>query len=83
MTDHTWANVIIRGAKEDGAMAIIEAINQITASGRANTGSCAVACAQILAQIVVQADPRDAPEVRQGIMSLIDDYAIRLAVEKS
>ena len=83
MTDkHEWANLIIRGAREDGSIAIIDAINKVTASGIANRGSVMVACAQIMAQTIVDAGSENADVIRAAIMTLIDDYAIRLAMEE-
>ena len=80
MNDHLWANLIIQGAREDGAMEIIAMINKISGAGRANRGSVMVACAQMMAQTIIAAGA-DAKEVREGIMTLIDDYATRLATE--
>ena len=80
--DHQWANLIIQGALQEGAMAVIDAVNVLTHSGKANRGSVIVACAQMMAQTIVAANPADAREVRAGIVALIDDYAMRLATEK-
>ena len=62
-------------------MEIITAVNAIVAAGRANRGSVVVAYAQLMAQTIAQSGPDVAPEIRQGIMTLIDDYALRLAME--
>jgi hypothetical protein len=41
-----------------------------------------MACAQLVAQTITAAPPDVAKEVREGIMALIDDYAMRLAMEE-
>lgn len=80
--DHYLANVIIQGARDDQAILVFRAINRLTRYGSMNRGSVMVACAQILAHCITQAEPEIAPEVREGIIGLIDSYAMRLAVEK-
>jgi hypothetical protein len=82
-TDHTWANLVILGATDDGARAVVDAINKLTRAGPTNRACVIVACTQILAQNITQAGPDIAAQVREGIMTLIDDYAARLAMEES
>lgn len=77
-----WATRIREGARGDNDALIIDAINRSVVNHRANNGSVMLACAQILAQTIVNAPPDIAREVRQGIISLIDDYAMRVALEK-
>lgn len=81
MTDHKWADLIIQRARDDDAALVVDAINKLVASRRANNGSVILACAQVLAQTIVNAPPGDAKEVREGIIGLIDDFAMRLAME--
>ena len=69
------------GSHDDETAAIVDAVNMITKAGQANTGSVVIACSQILAQTIARAGPEIAPEVRAGILTLIDDYAMRYAVE--
>lgn len=77
---HYWANVLIAGTNQDEAALVMEAINDLTATRRAKTGAVLIVCAQILAQQIVRAPPLVKTEIRQGIISLIDDYIMRIAV---
>lgn len=81
MTDHSWASVIRSGAKARDAERVIAAVNGLTARGEANAGTVIVACTQILAQCITQAPPDVAAEVRNGIMTLIDDFAMQSAIQ--
>lgn len=83
MTDHRWANTIRQGARDDDAALVVDAINHLTATHRVNNGSVILACTQVMAQTIVNAPPGNAREVREGIISLIDDYAMRVALERS
>jgi hypothetical protein len=79
MTDgRHWANIILAGTNEAGIIATIEAVNKV--STPRNVGSTILACAQILGQVIATAGPDIAPEVRAGIIRLIDDYAMRAAI---
>jgi hypothetical protein len=80
MADDTqWANAILAQANNGGVQRVIAAINREHTS-RADV---IVACVQILGQTVANAprDPVIAGEVRRGIMSLIDGYAMRFATD--
>lgn len=81
MTDHKWANVLMSGIKEEDVAPIIEAVNALTHAQLATRGAVIAACVQILAQTIAMAGPDIAKEMREGIVGLIDDYAMRLAVE--
>lgn len=81
MNNHQWANTILEATKDHEVIAVLDAVNRLTHTHKANRGAVIVACAQMLAQTIVAADPDVAREVREGIMTLIDDYAIRLAVD--
>jgi hypothetical protein len=59
---------------------IIDAINEEAGRHKVSGASVIVALAQVLAQNITDATPDIAQEVRSGIMGLIDDYAIRLAM---
>lgn len=83
MTDHHWANTIRQGARDDDAALVVDAINHLTATRHVNNGSIILACAQVLAQTIVNAPAGNAREVREGIISLIADYAMRVAMERS
>jgi hypothetical protein len=76
-----WANSFRAGSHDDEAAAIVDAVNMITTAGHANVASVVLACSQMLAQTIAHAGPEIAPEVRAAILTLIDDYAMRYAVE--
>jgi hypothetical protein len=82
MADDTqWANVIRAEAHDDRVQRVIEAINRETHMAHAKLADVIVACVQILGQTVANApsDPVIAGEIRRGIMSLIDGYAMQFA----
>jgi hypothetical protein len=59
---------------------IILAINHKTFDRRANNADVIVACAQVLGQSIALAGSKEvATEIRQGIMALIDGYAMEVA----
>lgn len=81
---HRWASVIRRAIRDDAVDLVIKTINGLTGSaGSINNASLMSACAQILAQSITKAPPDIAPEVRAGIMELIDGYAMQDAVSRS
>lgn len=75
-----WANVIRNGSRLDGVMGIILAINEETLAHRANRADVIVACAQILGQSIAPGAPEIAAEMREGIMAMIDGYAMEVAI---
>jgi hypothetical protein len=76
MADDTqWANAILAQANNGGVQRVITAINREHTS-RADV---IVACAQVLGQSIVPSGPVIAGEIRRGIMSLIDGYAMQSA----
>ncbi len=79
--DHRWANLIIRRADDDDAMFLMRAINSATAHG-ISRAAVIVVCAQILAQNITDADPAIAAEMREGVLLMIDDFAMRFATDK-
>ena len=81
MDTRHWVNTIISGARDEGVVAIVAAINAATAARQANAGSVVVACSQVLGQIIARAGPEIAPEIRAAIMGLIDDHAMRAVLE--
>lgn len=81
MTDHQWANALMSGIKEEDVAPIIEAVNALTRAQLVTRGAVIVACVQILAQTIAMAGPDIAKEMRDGIVGLIDDYVLRLAME--
>jgi hypothetical protein len=83
MDDPHWANVIRAGSSDEGVMAVIDALNALSAARRCNIADVLVGCAQMLAQTITFADPEIAKEIRAGIMTLIDGYATRLAIDKT
>lgn len=76
-----WARLLWDGAADAEVIAVIEAINGLTASKRANRAAVMVACAQILAQNVTQAPLDLAAEIRAGVLALIDGFAMQSAVK--
>lgn len=87
MSDHMtygqrWADVIIQGASDRETIAVIQAINAVTAERRANLAAVMVACAQILAQSITNADPDIAGEVRAGVLALVDGFAMQSAIQE-
>jgi hypothetical protein len=75
-----WAAMIRSGAGSGDASAIIDAINRMTAARQAYRGAVMLACAQVLAQSIVEAGPDRAPGIRSGIMALIDGFATQAAI---
>ena len=67
-----WLSVITRGTSDQEIAEVVNAINAASGSGQVSTGALIVACAQVLSQIIVNADPEIRPEVRAGIMATID-----------
>lgn len=76
-----WAKVVRDGSTDRGVVEIILAINRETQAKRANQADVIVACAQILGQSIAPGGPEIASELRQAVMSLIDGYTFRVAVE--
>jgi hypothetical protein len=76
-----WAALVRDGSSERGVTGIITAVNLETKSRGATQGDVIVACAQILGQSIAPGGPHMAVELRQAIMTLIDGYAFRVAVE--
>ena len=79
MANREIANILMNNADDDEIATIIDAIN--TTHGRVNCASIVIACAQTLAQHITAAG-KLAPHMRRGIMTLIDDYATRVATEE-
>lgn len=78
--DHQkWARMIRDGASDRGVGNIIQAVNTATKLEMSNRSDVIVACTQILAQNIA-GDRTIAAEIRLGIMSMIDGYAMRVAV---
>lgn len=75
-----WAQLIRDAASDVDVISVIRAINNVTASYRANRAAVIVACAQILAQDIT-GEPEVAAEIRAGIRSMIDGYAIQVATD--
>jgi hypothetical protein len=78
-----WAKLVQDGSSDRGVMCIITAINDETKAYRANQADVIVACAQILGQSIAPGGPEIASELRQAVMSLIDGYTLRVAVEST
>lgn len=79
---HRWANVIRDMVDDEHAAVVILGINELMVMHRIKRASLIVACAQMLAQEITGADPDIAPEVRRGIMALIDGYAMQDTLTK-
>lgn len=75
-----WAKVIRGGSREAGVMGILMAINEETLAHRANRADVIVACSQILGQSIAPGGPEIAAEMREGIMAMIDGYAMEVAI---
>jgi hypothetical protein len=80
--DQQWAAVIWARAADADIVAVLEVINELTASTKVNQAAVMVACAQILAQSITRAPLDVAGEVRAGILSLIDGLAMQSATEE-
>ena len=77
-----WAKIIRSAAENRQVEKVITAVNIITERRGANRAAVIVACAQILAQSITGgAEDEISHEMRQGIMALIDGFAMRLAVQ--
>lgn len=76
-----WAAIIRRGARDSEIKAVIAALNDLTADRRANQGAVIVACSMVLGQAVVNGGPEIAAEMRAGIASLIEGFAMQVALE--
>lgn len=76
-----WASLVKGGSSERGVKCIIAAINEETGRRRATQADVIVACAQVLGQSIAPGGPEIASELRQAVMSLIDGYTFRVAVE--
>lgn len=75
-----WAKTIRAGSRGDGVERILLAVNLETHTKRANVADVVVACAQMLGQTVSAAGPDIAAEIRQGIMAMIDGYAMEVSL---
>ncbi|HEY4153525.1 MAG TPA: hypothetical protein VGM38_09410 [Pseudolysinimonas sp.] len=75
-----WARAIQNGATELQVRAVICAINRLTGSQRTNGAAVMVACAQILGQSIADAGPDIASEMRAGLLTLVDGFAMQVAV---
>ena len=69
------AQKLLQYAEDKEVSDVIIAINKITLANGANVASISVACCQLLAQIISRSD-QVAAEMRAGIMTLIDGYAM-------
>lgn len=78
---HRWSKMIRDGASDQGVGNILQAVNVATKLEMSNRADVIVACAQILAQNIA-AEPTIAAEIRLGIMSMIDAYAMRIAMHE-
>lgn len=77
-----WADVIRSGANDAGCEAVVAAVNAVTRDRIiANIACVIIALTQILGQVIANANPDIATEVRAGIMRLIDGYAMRAVRE--
>jgi cytochrome c-type biogenesis protein CcmH/NrfF len=74
-----WARVIRDNSRPDGIRHAIQGINRETLLRRANHADVILACAQILGQTIAGSGPDIAAEMRSGIMSMIDGYAMEVA----
>jgi hypothetical protein len=75
-----WAALIRDNSSDLSVIGVILAVNEETRARRANRADVIVACAQILAQNISPANDM-AAEVRQGIMAMIDGFAMQVAVQ--
>lgn len=75
-----WVAAILDGANERDVERFVNAINDITARRKANTGSVIIACARILAQCFAEAPVDVAAELRSDIIPVIDGDATKSAV---
>lgn len=76
-----WAKLVRDGSTDQGVMGVIAAINRETHSHRAKQADVIVACAQVLGQSIAPGGPKIASELRQAVMTMIDGYALQVAVE--
>lgn len=78
--EHRWANLIDDAAIPDQAARVVQVINHLVESRQVSRATVIVACAQILAQTITEAPPDLAGAVRDGVLTLVDDYAVHFAV---
>lgn len=81
-TGQEWARVIQNGATASQVREVIGAINRLTGTHRTNGASVMIACAQILGQSITDAGPEIAAEMRAGLLSLVDGFAMQTAMEE-
>lgn len=74
-----WADAILTGANDEQASLVVDAVNGLP--GGVGRASVILACAQILAQSITNAPPDLAAAVRDGILIMIDDYAMHFALD--
>ena len=74
-----WAALIRNGSRAGSVRRVISAINRETRARQATRADVIVACAQILGQSIAPGGPEIAAEMREGIMSMIDGYAMEVA----
>ncbi len=76
---HAWANKIQKGAAPDGIAVVLAALEELGKSG-VTPSSMIIAFCQVLAQGIVSSG-FVAPQVRGGIIAIIDGYATEIALQ--
>jgi hypothetical protein len=82
MSGNKSGRLILDSAPGREVCVVIDAIDVLTASHQANRGAVTVACAQILAQIII-GQPSMSTVVRAGIVALIDGFAMQAAIQET
>lgn len=82
-TAQEWSRIIRNSATNAEVRAVIEALNELTGSCRASGASVMVACAQILGQSISDSGPEISVEMRAGLLSLVDGFAMQTATLES
>lgn len=75
-----WSQVIQSCATPDGVQAVIKAANVELAAQHSNNADLIVACALMLAHVITRCGGRRSIQKRQGILTMIDNYAMICAI---
>lgn len=78
-----WALVILANSSDAEGRRVIDAMNELQYRGKVSRASNIMACAQILAHHIAEAEPDITSEVRDGIVKLIDICTAAVAASKA
>lgn len=76
----TYASIIRESFDRDTVIGIIKAVEGVTF--RKKRSDIIIACTNMLAEVIVSADPCIKAEVREGIIALIDGFVVAQACDE-